>query len=93
MSFLIPVCYEIPKEDYEKAVKEGAYSIIDDAVRMTAPTAIAIRMKEHLLARLSFASRLGCRRRGAFQDLCGFRLILQLLFRNHCSNFFRTHRQ
>ena len=34
MSFLIPVCYEIPKEDYDKAVKEGAYSIIDYAIQM-----------------------------------------------------------
>lgn len=26
------VCYEISKEDYEKAQKEGAYSIIGEAI-------------------------------------------------------------
>jgi hypothetical protein len=28
------VTYEIPKEDYDKAQKEGAYSLIGDAIKM-----------------------------------------------------------
>lgn len=28
----IPVCYEISKEDYDKALARGPYSIINDAI-------------------------------------------------------------
>lgn len=31
---MMQVMYEIPKEEYEKALKEGPYSIINDGIKM-----------------------------------------------------------